>query len=458
MEETVAELHRQNKELEAGIANLADTAAKEKRSFTPEEKTAWEKLNTDYNAISERLAVQERAAKIKKDREDEHAKLASFTKKPVGVERSESVVTEDHRQLALKAWALAQCRREIPTNYMDACKRLNFNPQVRELNIDLMADAARQSCINEMRTVYRGRHDEVIHRAMSSLHGTLGGNVVTPASLASQIEVNMLAYGGVEQVATVMTTQTGERLEWPIADDTSNQGARIGENTQIAASVEPSFTTIAWDAYTYYSKPVNVPYNLLEDAIFDIGSFLGTALPERISRKFNTECTTGNGNSMPKGIVTAATAGVTAASATAVTMDELMALEHSVDSAYRTAGCGWMMNDATLLYLRTLKDGQGRPLWGSVGQDGYLTGSPDRLLGYPIYINHDMASMASATVPILFGQMARYKIRRVKGIRLYHMTERYRDYDQDAFVAYVRQDGNYMSPITPALKKLTMAA
>lgn len=454
---SVKELHESRGKAAAEVRRLADLLKQESRDFTADEQQQWDKANEDIVSLDRRIGILKQADEVAK-RDDALQDLASFGRQqPQGVERIEGPPTEEHRRQAMKAWALAQCRREIPTAYSDACKRLNFNPQVRELSINLMDDGVRQSVIAEMRATTAGRRQEIYQRAMSSLYGSLGGFVTTPDSLIRNIEINMLAYGGIEQVAEVMTTTTGERIDWPVADDTSNQGARIGENVQIASSVEPSFSVVSWDAYTYYSKPVNVPFNLLEDAVFDIGSFLGTALPERISRKFNTECTTGTGNSMPKGIVPCAAAGVTAAAQTTITIDELMGLEHSVDSAYRTAGCGWMMNDSTLLYLRKLKDGNSRPLWGTVGQDGYLTGSPDRFLGYPIYINHDMASIATGTIPIIFGQLNRYKIRRVKGIRLYHMVERYRDYDQDAFVAYIRQDGNYLAPITSALKKLTMA-
>ena len=49
-----------------------------------------------------------------------------------------------------------------------------------------------------------------------------------------------------------------------------------------------------------------------------------------------------------EGIVTNSAAGVTAASATAVTADEIIDLVHSVDPAYRVGNAAFMMNDSIL--------------------------------------------------------------------------------------------------------------
>jgi HK97 family phage major capsid protein len=56
---------------------------------------------------------------------------------------------------------------------------------------------------------------------------------------------------------------------------------------------------------------------------------------------------------------------------------------------------------------------------------------------------------------MLFGNLKKYKVRQVREIRMYRLQERYRDNDQDGFVAFGRQDGNLLDAGTAPVKKLT---
>ena len=91
---------------------------------------------------------------------------------------------------------------------------------------------------------------------------------------------------------------------------------------------------------------------------------IGDLLGERLGRRANLELTTGDGTGDPNGIVTASSAGKVAASTSAITWDEIIELEHSVDPAYRMGPkvC-YMFNDNVLRDVRKLKDGDGNYLW-----------------------------------------------------------------------------------------------
>ena len=67
-----------------------------------------------------------------------------------------------------------------------------------------------------------------------------------------------------------------------------------------------------------------------------------------MARIANSKLTTGSGSSDVEGIMTNSAAGVTAASTTAVTADEIINLVHSVDPTYRVGNAAFMMNDNTL--------------------------------------------------------------------------------------------------------------
>jgi len=152
--------------------------------------------------------------------------------------------------------------------------------------------------------------------------------------------------------------------------------------------------------------------------------------------------------------VTKSTLGVTAASATAIAADELIGLIHSIDPAYRALGCGFMCHDSILLHIRKLKDGESRYLL----QFGLQQNMPDSILGYTVTNNQDMqSSVATGTKTMLFGRLGDYKIRRVNQVRMYRLEERYRDADQDGFLAFVREDGNLLNAGTATVKHLLQA-
>ena len=201
---------------------------------------------------------------------------------------------------------------------------------------------------------------------------------------------------------------------------------------------------------------IKVPYELLdEDAAFDLPTVLGAMQGERLGRITNRKYTTGDGNSTPWGIVNRASLGRTTALATAIAADDIIRLEHSVDPAYRTSDCKYMFHDNILLALRLLKDGDGRYLWTS----GANFGRPDTLNNYQICINQHMASaMASAAKTMLFGQLNRYKIRRVRGTRMRRFDELYGATDEVAFDTLTREDGNLLTTSTPSVTYLQQAA
>ncbi len=192
----------------------------------------------------------------------------------------------------------------------------------------------------------------------------------------------------------------------------------------------------------------------MRDSAFNLAELVGNMLGERVGRKTAVDFTTGNGAGGPSGIVTDSYLGVTAASATAIAADELYDLEHSVDPAYRSMGCGWMFHDQILKGLRKLKDGQGRYLW----QEGMSNGAPNMLLSYPYTIVQEMqSSIATGTKTILFGLFSKYKIRDVGGIRLNRVNERFIETDNIGFNVISYHDGHLLDAGTHPVKHLLQA-
>jgi HK97 family phage major capsid protein len=405
----------------------------------PEEREAWEKANSDFDKFDEELKRCDRMDELEQRMQARHD-----TPKPGREDRdtrddSPDMDMKQARDLALKGWMRFQLTGEMSDEQRDAMSIVGLSPHKRELDINLRNTAPRTlaEC-----------------RAQSVGTDSAGGYTV-PEGFSGALEEALLYYGGIRNAVDVWRTSSGQQIPWPTTNDTSNSGALLAENTQDSEK-DVTFSEVVFNAYKYTSKLVRVSRELLEDSAFDMGNFLGRALGERLGRAQNAACTTGTGTAQPKGLVTAATLGKTAASASTITFDELMDLQHSVDIAYRNMpNAGWMFADSTLKVIRQLKDSDNNYIW----QNGNIqTGAPSQLLGKSYTVNNDMAAIAASAKTVLFGDFGKYKLREVNNIRFYRLVERYADYDQDGFVAFMRFDGDLLDAGTNPVKYLAQAS
>ncbi|MEL7282115.1 MAG: phage major capsid protein [Pseudomonadota bacterium] len=243
---------------------------------------------------------------------------------------------------------------------------------------------------------------------------TAGGYSI-PEEMLERVIVSMKAWGPMYDgdVVTEIVTSGGNPMPMPTVDDTS---VTAGSHTEGATLTDDggkdvTFGTKQLDAYAFDTEWLRVSLELADDSFIAMETFIGRLLGERLARIANLQLTTGTGSSAPNGIVTASGAGITAASATAITSDEIIELEHSVDPAYRTgSSVGFMFNDATLKAIRKLKDGDGNYLW----QMGNIQGGiPNTLNGRPYWINQDMPDIATGNKSMIFGDMSAYYVRKV---------------------------------------------
>lgn len=288
----------------------------------------------------------------------------------------------------------------------------------------------------------------VIRNTMSTTTNSEGGFTVQTDVARSVLDA-LKSFGGMREVSTVIQTTMGNPMSFPTSDGTSETGEIIAENTT-ATDADISFGTKSLPVYKYSSKVVTVPFELLQDSNVDIEAFVRDRLSTRLGRITNTHFTTGTGSSQPNGIITAASAGVTAANSTsqvtAVTYDSIIDLIHSVDPAYRALGnCRFMMADSSVKVLRKVKDGSSRPIFVPGYEVGVPGGAPDTLCGYPITINQDVAAMAANAKSIAFGDFSFYYIRDVMAIEMFRFTDSaFTKKGQVGFLAWMRSGGNFI--------------
>lgn len=447
-------------ELATTIKALADNQEK----WTAEDRATWDTLNADYDKVKSDLdAVRKRLDDEAADRSKVQDRLASINDyKPYEAPRNSRIGRDggkigdgndafgdgsqykgDDLTNALHGWLMngSHLAVNISEKHQKSAQNLG-----QSLSSPVFVVNLNQDWDNARRGAYRFRN------ALSGEDGTQGG-YTKDQTLVNSLELAMLSFGGMMQVAEIIRTGTGEPLRWPTANDTGNTGRQVGENASHDSGTDPTFGSVVWNAYTFTSDIVKVPNELMTDSVFNLAQVLGKMLGERLGRVQNTKYTTGTGAGTAKGITICAAAGVSAASATAIAFDELIDLEHSIDPSRRNMpGVGYMFHDSILKAFRKLKDGEGRYLW----QAGANSGAPDTLNTKPYTINQDMASsISSGSITVLFGDLSAYKVRQVGQVVLRRLDERFADTNQTGFLAIARGDGNLLDAGDNPVKKLT---
>lgn len=450
----VKALREQRGKLTVKMRAIVDGAEKENRDLSAEEEATFKQLHDDDVSLVNRIDRLEKLSQRESDLSelDPRGKTlrGAIGRDFDGDERETRLDARRRREqsvdMALGGWVRASVGKRLSEKERKALKacRASASQKVFKAKISKTVPFRqnREDFLREQRGL------PPLRQAMTTTAVTTGGGFI-PTGFSNRLERSMLAFGGMLSVAEVITTERVGDFEWPTTDDTSNEGTEIAQNT---AADEQNITVgqVVFGAHKYTSKLVLIPTELLEDSPFDVAGLIGENLGERLGRILNRRCTTGTGAAQPFGIVEGATTGKTTASSTAITADEILDFIHSVDPAYRPQS-SFMFHDNILLAVRKLKGSDNNYLW----QPGLGTGVPDKLAGYPYFINQHMASSIATTAKtMLFGDLSKYKIRIVRSVRIKRMDERYGEKDQVGFVGFMRIDGKLIDAGTHPVKRM----
>ena len=228
------------------------------------------------------------------------------------------------------------------------------------------------------------------------------------------------------QLAKIIQTSSGDRKIPVVA--TKGTASWIDEEGAYLES-DDSFGQVSIGAYKLGTM-IKVSEELLNDSVFDLESYISREFARRIGAKEEEAFFTGG-----------AETGVTAASATAITADELIDLFYSLKAPYRRNAV-WVLNDSTIKAIRKLKDNQGQYLW----QPSLTAGAPDLLLGKPVRTSAFMPAIAADAKTIAFGDFSYYWIADRQGRSFKRLNELYAATGQVGFLASQRVDGKLILP------------
>jgi len=252
------------------------------------------------------------------------------------------------------------------------------------------------------------------------------------------------------QLARVIYTASGDRKIPVVAS--KGTASWVDEEGQIP-DADDAFGQVTISAFKLATM-IKVSEELLNDSFFNLESYIAREFGRRIGTKEEEAFFIGNGTGKPTGIFNAtggATVGVTAASSTAITVDEIIDLYYALKSPYRRSAV-FVTNDATVKAIRKLKDGAGQYLW----QPSVQAGTPDTILNRPLKTSSYVPTMASGAKPLAFGDFSYYWIADRQGRSFQRLNELYAATGQVGFRATQRVDGKLV--LAEAIQVLQMKA
>ncbi len=258
-----------------------------------------------------------------------------------------------------------------------------------------------------------------IRAVLNTGTGSEGGYLVPEAYLTTIID-KLLNLSVVRRVSNVIRTTSTTNI--PLGGNRPSF-TEIAENG-LYGDTDASFGQVVLNSYKL-GGIIKTSDELLRDSFVNVQAYLSKLIAEALDDVQENRFTNGTGTTMGTGFLVGGTLGKTTASATAVTLDEMIDLKYSLKAPYR-ARANFMMNSSTESVLRKLKDTTGQYLW----QPSLQMGAPNMFDGHPILINEKMPSIGTGNKFAAFGDFSYFTIADRGSMEILRLNEKYADYGQ----------------------------
>ena len=191
--------------------------------------------------------------------------------------------------------------------------------------------------------------------------------------------------------------------------------------------------------------------SLINNVDFNIVGFVVDEMAYAIKRFIEHELLIGTTSPSAKvlGLSTLSNS-LTAASASAITADEVVKLRDKIKDEFQ-ANAVWIMSPATRTALRLLKDQMGRYML----QDDISLPFGTSLLGKPVFVSDNMPDIATGNTVIYYGDFKGLATKFSENINIQVLRERYADEHADGVIGWFEFDSTVED--NQKLAKLVMA-
>jgi len=318
----------------------------------------------------------------------------------------------------------------------------NASSHVEARSNVLASDEYRSAYAEYLRTGDRGPLAE--YRAIT------GADPVAPTQLFGSVIEKLTAGSIIRPRANVQNFDSN--IEIPV-ETTPGTAVWLAEGDTVAGD-EPALEAKSLKAHKL-GKLIPVPNEVVADEKIDLTNYLASAIARAHQNAEEQEFAIGTLATRPNGVVTGASVGVTAASATALTAAELLAFRRSLKTQYRP-GAVIMGHEDVITAIEQLQSTVAQTQV-PVFQPAVAFGQPDRLLGIEFISNPWMANTLEAGNKVLvYGNLQNYMIADRSQLVIDRSTDFKFDVDQTVYRAIKRTDA--VLPIAESFVAFQMAA
>lgn len=275
---------------------------------------------------------------------------------------------------------------------------------------------------------------------------TMGNNgAIIPTTIANRIINAVKDISPIYARATMYHVNGTLKVPvWGKANTTHGIKVSYQEEFSELTADSGKFTSIDLTGYLAGALTL-IGRSVANNAQVDVVSFIINEMAKEIAAFLEHELLVGTSGKAQGALDTANS--ITAASATAITADELITLQASVKQAFQADAC-WIMNPDTFTMLRKLKDGNNRYLL----QDDITGEFPYRLLGKPVFISDNMPKAAASAKAVLYGDLTGLSVNMRENIQIQILQEKYATMHAVGVVAWFEFD----SKVTDNQKMATL--
>ena len=303
------------------------------------------------------------------------------------------------------------------------------------------AAAAKNGENTELRAFANYLRDGRITEETRTALTTENSAVMIPKEISQQIILGLQGqFELMSKIGLRITSHAKSFVEPILSGDMTLKRISVGAANDEGAA---AFEGIEIKAYDYRLPVIPISLTLLDGSDADIQGAIVALLTEHIARGLTNLALTGGTASDGVSALVPKVVTTTAASATAVNYNDLVDLLAKVKAPHNSQGvASWLMNSATRAALMKVLDQNGRPIFIESAREG----EPDRILGRPVVIDDNMPDIGASKVPIIFGDLRKYVLRIVQGVkvRVYQEEKFYKD-NCIGVQAFVTADGKLIA-------------
>lgn len=385
-------LEEKKNDLITRAEEVLNTAKAEKRELTEAEAAELAEIKADVERIKQTLMLDDEFAKI----------LQAEKPAPVEEKKEEETVTEEQRELA---------------------DRIAFE--------------------NYIRGEIMHRDDPVVPTNMTKE----ANGAVIPETIADKIIKRVYDISPILERSSKYNVKG--TLTIPYYDE-STKAITVAYQTEFSAMTSETGKFVSNVTLTGFlaGALVKVSRSLINNSQFNIVDHVIDLMADHIARFIEHELLIGTDQKVAG--MSALTNSVTAASASAITADEVIKLHDKVKDRYQQNAI-WIMSPATRTALRLLKDEMGRYLL----QDDISSPFGTSLLGKPVYVSDNMPEIATGNAVIYYGDFKGLATKFSENINIQVLREKYADEHADGVIGWFEFDATVEDQ--QKLAKLVMA-